>query len=429
MPEIRGFRGWRYNPAKVKDLAGVFAPPYDVISTEGQERLYRESAVNVVRLILGREERADNARDNRYTRARRFLENWISSRVLVRDEAPSVYVYAQDYKEKGRVLSRVGFIAAMKLDERAVLKHENTLASPKKDRMALLKEVRANLSPIFGLFEDKNAGVQKILRQTLRLKPSVDVRIDGVRHRLYIEQNPERLKALSRAMRSKPMHIADGHHRFEVACQFKNWMSSRFPRTNNAGWKYVMAYFTDCLHNPFTIYPTHRLLAVPGRVKDPLGDLAKRGELVRVPNVGTILKRLSQSRSELARPRYAFGVYTKRNGFFLFTLGKKFERGIGKNAVERLDVAVLHKTLIEPCFGIKAIEKSKAIDFTRDPQEACRKVKSGKFDMALFLRPTSLPEMLEASHKGLKMPQKSTYFYPKLLSGLVFHRFDEEGVK
>lgn len=429
MPEIRGFRGWRYNSARVKDLSSVFAPPYDVISKEGQEKLYRANAVNVIRLILGKEKKTDSARDNRYTRAGRFFENWISERVLTQDGKPSVYVYAQDYKEGGKMLSRVGFIAAMKLDEGAVLKHENTLASPKKDRLALLKQVKTNLSPIFGLFEDKKADVQKILRRTLTLRPSADVRIDGVRHRVYVEQRPAQLDALSRAMRSKPMHIADGHHRFEVACQFKNWMNERFPRANDAGWKYVMAYFTDCLHNPFTIYPTHRLLVVPKSVKDPLRELAKKGELDRVRDLKTILSHLSKSRSELSRPRYTFGVYTKKEGFFLLTLDKKYEVLVRNNPVDRLDVAVLHKMLVEPCFQLKAIEKTKAIDFTRDPEEACRKVKDGQFDLALFLRPTSLKEMLKASHKGLKMPQKSTYFYPKLLSGLVFHRFENGASK
>jgi uncharacterized protein (DUF1015 family) len=378
----------------------------------------------VIRLILGRESRADNARENRYVRARRFLESWISGRLLSQDREPAIYVYAQDYREKGRLVTRVGFIAAMKLDERAVRKHENTLASPKKDRLALLKEVRTNLSPIFGLFEDKKAEVQKVLRRAMRLRPAVDVRIDGVRHRVYVEERPGQIRAIVRAMRSKPMHIADGHHRFEVACQFKNWMSERFPRANDAGWKYVMTYFTDCLHNPFTIYPTHRLLTVPKRVRDPLGEIAKRGRLVRVKGLQAILASLSKSRSELSRPSYSFGAYTKKGGFFLFTLAKKAEALVKNNPVDRLDVAVLHKFLIEPCFGIKTVEKSKAIDFTRDPEEACRKVREGLFDIALFLRPTSLEEMLEASHKGLKMPQKSTYFYPKLLSGLVFHRFE-----
>lgn len=430
MPEIRPFKGLRYNPAKIKKLAAVFAPPYDVISKKEQSAFYRKDPRNVIRLILNKKEEGDSARENKYTRAGRFLRKWTASGVLVEEERPSIYVYVQDYKENGRQQSRVGFIAAMKIDEKAILKHENTLAAPKKDRMALLKEVKTNLSPIFGLFEDKKGEVQKILKQAIvgaRLiaplhGPAIDVTLDGVRHRVFVENRAELLAKLTRQMRSRPMFIADGHHRFEVTCQFKDWMRSQFPNVKGANWDYVMTYFSDCAHNPFKIFPTHRLVVLPKGVKKPLEVLGRRGTLERVGGLLAVLKRLSENRRETRDKNYSFGVYTKKDGFFIFTLDQAYASRIGRNPVDQLDVAVLHQFIIEPCFKIKAIEKSSAIDFTRDPQEACRKVQAGGFDVALFLRPTSLEEMLLVSKKGLKMPQKSTYFYPKLLSGLVFHK-------
>ncbi len=423
MPEIKAFRAWRYNKKKTGRLESVLAPPYDVISKKEQGRLYRKSPYNVVRLILGKERPVDGAADNKYTRAARLLSRWKAEQVLTQDQRPSLYIYRQDYKEDGRSQSRYGFVAAMKLDDRAVLRHENTLASPKKDRMALLKQVRANLSPIFGLFEDRPAAAQKLLVSAANMAPAVDVTLDGVRHRLYVESRPERIQKLIAVLRTKPMLIADGHHRFEVACQFKDWMQSRFPLAKDESWHYVMTYFSDCLHNPFKIYPTHRLVRVPKKGADVWKALQKRGRLEKAGGLGAVLRRLAAYRVDTREKAYNFGVYSKKEGFFIFTLAREYATRVRQNPVDRLDVAVLHQMVVEPCFGIRAIEKSAAIDFTRDAEEACQKIKSGEFDMALFLRPTSLNEMILASKKGLKMPQKSTYFYPKLLSGTAFHSF------
>ena len=429
MPEIKPFRGWRYNKAVVRNLARVVAPPYDVISKEEQERFHKKSPYNIIRLILGKDKKGDSSRNNKYARARLFLKEWISKGVISREEAPAVYVYAQDYRQAGRSRTRLGFIAAMKIDERFILRHENTLASPKRDRMALLKEVRTNLSPIFGLFEDKTGRIQKILKETLKLKPCVNVSMDGVRHRVFVEDRPSQLGRISGLVQTKPMFIADGHHRFEVACQFRRWMRSRFRKEPGASWDYVMTYLSDYAHNPFEIFPTHRLLRIPKNMKEPLEVLRKGGRLVRVKSLSSVLGKLARNRMETKDRAYRFGVYLRNEGFFIFTLAKVRSSRTGKSPVDQLDVAVLHKTLIEPCFGIKKIEKSPDIDFTRDAGEAVRKVNAGEFDVAVFLRPTSLDEMLLVSRKGLKMPQKSTYFYPKLLSGLVFHKFDENGTR
>src|SRR3989338_454645 len=159
MPMIKAFQGWRYNPLKIAEVADVLAPPYDVISRVEQEALHKRSPYNVIRLILGKEEAGDDAADNKYARAGRALRAWMSSGILVKKKPPAVYVYVQNYKEGQKPKTRLGFMAAMKIDEKAVLKHENTLASPKKDRLALLKKVSTNLSPIFGLIEDKKGGV------------------------------------------------------------------------------------------------------------------------------------------------------------------------------------------------------------------------------------------------------------------------------
>ncbi len=426
MPEIKGFSGWRYNPKKVRDLAKVLAPPYDVISPKGREGFYQKSPYNVIRLILGKEKRGDTAGVSKYSRARDFFKQWITEDILTEDADPSIYVYAQNYRQDSKPKLRLGFIAAMKLDESAILRHENTLAAPKKDRLALLKEVRTNLSPIFGLFEDKKGRVQGVLKKSLQKKsPALDVTIDGVRHRLFVEASPKMIQAIVSELRPKPMLIADGHHRLEVAFQFKEWLDAPKDAPSN----YVMTYFSDCDHNPFDIFPTHRLLKTPGNFKNPLAALEKRGSLKKVPRLFSVLSALSRPRSRASRGDYRFGIFTKKEGFFLFRLADHFLDFSEGNPVQRLDVAVLHRCLIEPVFRIQTIEKSNRIDFTRNAEEAVQKVKKGEWDVAIFLRPTSLAEMIEVSKKGLKMPQKSTYFYPKLLSGLVFHRLEKGPIR
>lgn len=421
MPEIKAFRAWRYNPSKIKQASRVVAPPYDVISPAEQERLYHADPHNVIRLELGKKTAKDSETDNCYTRAASQMAEWKSKDVLIRESSPALYIYEQDYTEEGKKKKRLGFYAAMKLDEKAVLKHENTLTGPKEDRLKLLKEVRTNLSPIFGLYEDKKGAVQAALKKSLKKPPLMDASVAGVRHRLYLETDAAVIKKVVSGMKSKPMFIADGHHRFEVACQYRNWMQAQ----SNGGarpWEYVLTYFSDCLHNPFKIFPTHRLIKL--REKDFLRKLGRIGTLKKAKNLRAVLSALSQYRSETKDKAYTYGFYSKKEGFWLLTMDKKTASTIQKNPVDALDVAVLHKKILEPCFDIRAVERSEAIDFTRDAEEAVKKVKDGAYDLAAFLRPTSLTEMLVVSKKGLKMPQKSTYFYPKLLTGLVFHGFD-----
>lgn len=425
MPEIKSFRALRYDFSKIKEPADVLAPPYDVISSQQRDAFYLRHPHNVIRLILGKDQKSDSEVDNRYTRAGNFLKEWTQNGILKKDATPSIYVYVQDYPENSRKLRRMGFIAAMKLDLKNVLKHENTLAGPKKDRMALLKEVRTNLSPIFGLLEDSSGGLQRLLKQSLKLKPAIDVTIDGVRHRIFAESRSTVLKPLRQMVSPKPMFIADGHHRFEVACQYKEAMDRKHPGCLDAGWDYVMSYFSDCLHNPFKIFPTHRLVRIP-KETDLLKIFESRGKIRKEKNLTSLLSRLSKNRLETRDRNTHFGFYSKKHGFYFFTLDKKFGPNARSDAAERLDVAVLHSRIIAPCFKIHAIEKSADIDFTRDAADARKKVDERQFDVAIFLRPISLDEMIEISKKGLKVPQKSTYFYPKLLSGLVFYSLTDD---
>lgn len=418
MPHIEPFPGWRYNARKIKDLTSVVAPPYDVISPKQQKVLHRKNPYNVVRLIRGFKKKGEGA----------LLHQWQKDGILMKEPRPAIYVYVQDYKEgggdgsrhsTGRSASRIGFIAAMKLEERFVRRHERTLQKPKEDRLRLLKEVKTNLSPVFGLFEDGTGKVQEMLREAMRTPPVMDVRFENVRHRLFVETDPARIQKIKRAMAPKPLFIADGHHRFEVACQFQKWM--RAQGFKSGLFDYAMVYFSDVGHNPIRIFPTHRLVKGRGAFLGLLSCLEKRGSFTKVGGLKALLKRL-----EKKSRAYEFGMYTKKDGFFIFRLWNRYIPKSREGVVSRLDVAVLHSKVITPCFKIRRIEKSAQIDFTRDAQEAVDRVNHGAFDLAIFLRPTSLEEVLLVSRKGLRMPQKSTYFYPKLLSGLVFRDINHD---
>ena len=167
MPEIKAFRGWRYNPAKTADLSKVLAPPYDIISPRQQKIFYEENPHNVIRLELGQDEQGDSDIQNKYTRAADYLRDWKKDSVLIHEEKPALYVYVQDYQEEGKKKSRIGFLSLMKIDEKAVMKHENTLSGPKEDRLHLLRSTRTNLSPIFGLFEDQKKTVNSLLKKSM----------------------------------------------------------------------------------------------------------------------------------------------------------------------------------------------------------------------------------------------------------------------
>ncbi len=421
MPEIKAFHGWRYNPSTSGDLSKVLAPPYDVISSHQQKKLYQASLFNVVRLELGVTEPGDSLSSNKYTRAAGDLRDWKNRSVILRENKPALYVYVQDYRQDGKRQRRLGFLSLMKIDEKVVKKHENTLAAPKEDRLKLLRGTRTNLSPIFGLFEDPKKIVNSFLQKSLKSAPVADVTIDGVRHRLFVETREDVISGISKAMKAKAVFIADGHHRFETACNYKK--EACLAGKPGTGHEYVMTYFADCRHNPFKIFPTHRMI----KTADPKSwsKLAKLGTFEKVAGLDALLARLDATREDVPGKPYDFGFYTKARGFYFFRMDKKTAARVKTfGPVDRLDVAVLHRVVIGPCFGVKKIEKSETIDFTRDAAEARKKVEQGLFDAAIFLRPTSLKEMIMVSKKGLKMPQKSTYFYPKLLSGLVFYSLD-----
>ena len=440
MAQIIPFRGLRFNRKKIKGLKLAVSPPYDVISATQQSRLYKAHKYNVVRIILGKEKKSDGPLRNRYSRARDFFKSWLREGVLIQDKKPSIYIYEQSYAFEGRRLRRIGFIALLKLeppDKGVILAHEKTFCKPKEDRLRLLKSTEANLSPIFGLYPDEHFRIDRLLTGYRRTAPLADFEFEGIRNRLWRIDSSNFIQALTKLIRRKIIFIADGHHRYEVAYYYKKLMSKK----RAVGADYVMMYFCNLASGGLKILPTHRVIRnIP------------KAELAALPLIleryFTISPVSSQKElfSRLRQPgagEHLFGLCLQAKGFHLLKLKRKKilnthkPEGDGAASNSRshscynsLDAVILHNLILDKLLGIKE-EKAGAqnILYTRDEREAIRLVNNRKYDCAFFLNPPRPRQVSAIAGRSLrKMPHKSTYFYPKPLSGLVINRLRTEEI-
>jgi len=256
MPQIKPFRGVLYNSKKV-DSPTVVAPPYDVISPQIQDELYRANEYNIIRLILGKEEAADSKRSNKYKRANRFFTKWLNNKILIQDTKPSVYVYSQEYFHKDKKRVRLGFIARMRIEDprkSKVLPHEYTFAKPKQDRLQLIRETKANLSPIFTLFQDEGNKVISILKGAIKKRPIFDIEYEGVRNKVWRLADKGSIKKIQAVIDDKDIYIADGHHRYEVAVSYRDEMRKKQQRQKSNGHNYVMMYLSPLNQKGVTVF-------------------------------------------------------------------------------------------------------------------------------------------------------------------------------
>jgi len=417
LARLKPFRAVRYNTRRAGNLRDVVAPPYDIIPKRMQDELYRRSRSNIVRLILNRITPKDTAADNRYTRSRKFFDKWLTAGILERDAADSFYIYSQSYKRGDKPVEQVGFIGLMALEKGSkdkVLPHENTLAAPKKDRLDLMRAVKANLSPIFILHDD--SAVTRILKNFCAAnKPAMDVKLAGVRHAVWQMDDPRLINDIRARMESGNLFIADGHHRYAVAKMYAEESGAEDS-------KYMMVYFVEASEKMLTVLPTHRLIKDLGNIKK--SDIIERlGKFFDVKKVSGLNKMISAL--DLLITGHAFGLYLGRSGFYVLKLKNI---AASDNAIKdkprdwkRLDVSILHLFIFQRLLGVSDTDEN--IDFSKSPLEAVKAVDSGAFKAAFFLNPTKVSEVKHIAKLGERMPRKSTYFYPKPLSGLVINKF------
>ncbi len=428
MVEIAPFHGLIYNLDLIKDPSKVLAPPYDVIGKEEQEALHRKSPYNIVRLILAREEGGKD----RYSNAGETFRRWIEEKVLLKDTRPAIYPYYQTYRVNGRERTRKGFIALLRLEEFGsgkVFPHERTLSRPKEDRLRLMEACKANLCPIFGLYADPLRGVERIFEKALR-SPLMDVTDrEGVRNLFYRIDDEGLIQKVKEIMEDKFILIADGHHRYETALTYRDLMRKRHKGfTGNEPFNFVMMYFSNIEDEGLTILPTHRLLhTIPEERKKVFIEEARRYfEVEEVKDRETFYRKLEERRTQGP----SFGLVMKGlDGYYILAPKPSEVEGLLKGLPEEvrsLDLTILHEVAIKGLLGIgdEAQAGQRHIEYIKDRERAVDMVKEGRYDMAFILNPPDIRDVIRVVKAGHRMPQKSTYFYPKLLSGLVIHSFE-----
>jgi uncharacterized protein (DUF1015 family) len=443
MAKIVPFRGLRYAKARIGAAGSVMAPPYDVISPEMQEKLYQRSPYNVVRLILGKTSENDSDADNRYSRAAADFQAWQKEGVLERDKVPSIYLYDQEYTlEDGSRVVRKGFMALTRLEDFSsgvVKPHEKTLSGPKTDRFNLTKACGANFSPIFSLYSDPCCVLEALTRKEKERVPELEVLDDdGVSHRLWQVTEPQIIHKAQDLLDNKPLFIADGHHRYETALNYRNYMRERHPDyTGKEPFNYVLMYFANMEDQGMVIFPTHRLLFNLPDFSLP-NFLQSLGEYFSIetsllepadPDARIQVRKTLQDKGKAAHTLAFFAGDHK-----VYYLSLKDEKSMDSlfdpkspKALRTLDVSILHRLILECLLKItpEAQEQQSNLKYVKNFDEPFERVLNGEAQGAFLMNPTRMSEVRDVANAGEKMPQKSTYFYPKLLTGLVINKIVE----
>jgi len=420
MAEIIPFCGLRYNRKKVKNINKVFAPPYDVISPKQQGELYRRHPLNIIRLILGKQSKNDDRRNNRYTRAGKLFKEWIKTGVLVKDADPSIYIYTQDYTFEGIAKKRIGFLARMKFEEgNECLPHEHTLAKPKQDRVKLIRAVQANLSPIFSFYIDKKNEIENILKPYTREKPVISFKDkEKITHRFWQVKDKKTIDKIRKLMKRKQTFIADGHHRYEVSRSFCQEMARK--KGSKGEFNSVMMYFTGFNEQNLSVMPTHRLVRAIPDLENKINSLSEYFKVSVVKNLKEMLS------LQAGKNGFSLGMCYK-NKFYVLEMkdNRLLDRLMSKSPAQwrKLDVAMLNKVVFEHIFKLNEKEKEEKVSYTRDPLFAVASIKKKKASVAFFPNATKAEQVKKIALSGNRMPQKSTYFYPKPVTGLVINKF------
>lgn len=409
------FRGLRYNATQVESIENVIAPPYDVIKSDERVALEARHPANIIHLILSQPQDNDTDTENQYTRAAVRMQQWISEGTLVRDPTPRYYIYDQSFNAPdGKNYTRRALIALVKLEpfeNRVVLPHEKTHAGPKADRLNLMRECHANLSPIFLLYADPTGDIERILEGfTDKNQPQIDCpETFGSTHRLWCLDDTERNREIQTLFSTKPLLIADGHHRYETALAFRDEMAQQ---TAN-GYGYMMVNLVRMESPGLAVLAIHRLLS--NLNADRIAHaIAKLPETFEVHEIGTQADLMAQL-DTMSGKSPAVGMYTADDTYRLL-----IPHSTPPNP---LDVTLVQETLIKNLFQIETLAEH--ISYTAYTDDAVAHVKEGTDGVALLMNPTPVEQVLDVAMAGATMPQKSTYFYPKMATGFVLNLLNE----
>jgi uncharacterized protein (DUF1015 family) len=448
MALVQPFRAYRYNPS-LAPFEKVLTQPYDKISPAMQEKYYAADPHNLITIEKGRSQKDDTAENNVYTRAAASLRSWIAEHIVQQDSATSFYAYTQSYQVPGAALrcTRRGFIGLGKLEDysaNVIFRHEHTLSGPKADRLELLRHTRTHTGQLFLLYDDPHRQVDAILEEVQSSQRPVTELTDeyGVIHRLWPVADPNQITSIERAMADQKLVIADGHHRYETSLNFRNENRSRAGKLiPDAPYELSMMTFVNTRSEGLTILPTHRVVA---RLRDFSWSAVRRylepwfstevfaleDSALRPDATAKFLHQLAASKS-----KRAIGVYPAPENdspaFYLLTLRPEADLAQilpGLSSLQReLDVVLLHQGILEPTLGITphAVASEANLSYEREVSAALDAVDCGAAQVAFLLNPVDVDLVVRVATAGEVMPQKSTDFYPKLLSGITMYRVSE----
>jgi uncharacterized protein (DUF1015 family) len=432
MPTVAPLRGLRYDPKHVGALSQVIAPPYDVIDAALQTKLYERHPANVIRIELNREEPGDSETSNKYTRAAKFLKEWRDQGVVMQEPAAALYVYHQEFEVEGQKHVRRGVMARVRLERFGtgnIHPHEETMSGPKQDRLLLTRACKANLSQVFGLYPDPQGEVQALLDKAVAGQPPLEATDHlGVKSWMWPLADEAVAAKVAGLMGPKPVFIADGHHRYETACNYRDELAAAnggsLPPDHPAN--FVLMMLVGMSDPGLVVLPTHRLFVEPAvataaELKAKLGDCFTTEAAGKGPAAADSVWEMIEVEDEQG----TLGLYTA--GDQTWTLARITPAGRARMdqvaadhgpAWRNLGVSILHRLVIGELLGGKQIPTPGYVHLVREVVDG---LGTGKYPLAALVMPASVEDIRKVSETGERMPAKSTYFYPKLASGLVFN--------
>ena len=437
MVEVAPFKGITYNPDKIDKLDEVMSPPYDIISEEMQSKLYEKHPQNFVRLILGKINPDDDEKENRYTRAKKLFDLWLKDKLLIGSEKSAIFPYKIEYKIENQKKIMNGFFILLKIDPdyKLIKAHERTLSKPKADRLNLMRACYANLEPIQLLYIDEADKIRKKIDKSLN-KPIIDIKgYDDFNHKLWRLDGEKIIAMIQKELNDKIFFIADGHHRYQTAINYANEVKEKTGNTDeNAPFNYRMVILANMFDEGLSILPTHRLIRKSDiNFEDLLANLKeyftideKIIDILKESNatISSKIKKDLETKGE-----HKFAMYLKGRYYILKLKDETYMDKLAKDRSKTwrtLDVSILHKIILESHMRINQKNLEDHVRYTRVDEDAIKFVNKGKYDLSFLMNPTKIDELKTIADAGEHMPQKSTYFLPKMLSGLVIYKMQTE---
>ena len=434
--QVESFKAFRFDAGVVGNVGNCIAPPYDVINDAQREQLYDKNKHNLVRIIKGKTTASDNGENNQYTRAADYLASWIQDGALKQDSAEAIYAYVQDFEVAGAQYQRSSFIALAKLEDfgRIVKPHEQILHKPMVDRLSLKRATSADLGLVFMLYEDQQKIADGIMTEAAGKEPLIDFMDEqDVQHRIFAITDKQNIEQIVKMMSEKSCIIADGHHRYTTGLTYSK-------ESDNPAAKYKMLAFANMHQDGLIVLATHRLVNNLENfdTKKLIEELGERFRITRFEFDSAQTKQqaeedmLEQMRAEHDKDESAFGIYGSDNAFYMAVLKDKCMMDSVvpdmSPAWKTLDVSILHKLILEELLGIdqERLAEGENLQYVKDTPNAIAdsiaRIDAGQKQAAFFMNPVKMQQLKMVTEAGERMPQKSTYFYPKVYTGLTMNK-------